>query len=48
MVITSPDAPIDVLISLTPMNIVQAAADLVWSPTNALAWPTRCACARAC
>jgi hypothetical protein len=31
-VITSPDAPIDVLISLTPMNIVKAAADLIWSP----------------
>lgn len=30
--ITSPDAPIDVLITLQPMNIVQAAADLVWSP----------------
>ena len=32
MVITSPDAPMDCLITLTPMNIVQAAADLVWSP----------------
>jgi predicted TIM-barrel fold metal-dependent hydrolase len=31
IVITSPDAPIDCLITLTPMNIVQAAADLVWS-----------------
>jgi predicted TIM-barrel fold metal-dependent hydrolase len=31
LVITAPDAPIDVLITLTPMNIVQAAADLVWS-----------------
>ncbi len=31
MVITSPDAPMDTLITLTPMNIVQAAADLVWS-----------------
>jgi predicted TIM-barrel fold metal-dependent hydrolase len=31
MVITAPDAPIDVLITLTPINIVQAAADLVWS-----------------
>ncbi|EID13482.1 amidohydrolase 2 [Mycobacterium xenopi RIVM700367] len=30
--ITSPDAPMDVLITLQPMNIVQAAADLVWSP----------------
>jgi predicted TIM-barrel fold metal-dependent hydrolase len=32
LVVTAPDAPIDVLITLTPMNIVQAAADLVWSP----------------
>jgi len=32
VVITSPDAPIDCLITLTPMNIVQAAADLIWSP----------------
>lgn len=32
LVITSDDAPIDVLITLTPINIVQAAADLVWSP----------------
>jgi predicted TIM-barrel fold metal-dependent hydrolase len=32
MVITAPDAPIDVLISLQPVNIVQAAADLLWSP----------------
>jgi tryptophan-rich sensory protein len=32
LVITAPDAPIDVLITLQPMNIVQAAADLVWSP----------------
>jgi predicted TIM-barrel fold metal-dependent hydrolase len=32
LVITADDAPIDVLITLTPMNIVQAAADLVWSP----------------
>ena len=30
--ITAPDAPIDCLITLTPINIVQAAADLVWSP----------------
>ena len=33
LVITSPDAPMDVLITLTPINIVQAAADLVWSQT---------------
>jgi predicted TIM-barrel fold metal-dependent hydrolase len=33
LVITAPDAPMDVLITLTPMNIVQAAADLVWSKT---------------
>jgi predicted TIM-barrel fold metal-dependent hydrolase len=32
LVITSPDAPIDCLITLTPINIVQAATDLVWSP----------------
>jgi predicted TIM-barrel fold metal-dependent hydrolase len=32
LVVTAPDAPMDVLITLTPMNIVQAAADLVWSP----------------
>ena len=30
--ITALDAPIDVLITLQPMNIVQAAADLLWSP----------------
>ena len=32
ILITSADAPIDVMISLQPINIVQAAADLVWSP----------------
>ena len=32
LVVTAPDAPIDVLISLQPVNIVQAAADLLWSP----------------
>jgi len=32
-VITCSDAPIDTLITLQPMNIVLAAADLVWSPT---------------
>ncbi|KAA0232878.1 MAG: hypothetical protein JJLCMIEE_03497 [Acidimicrobiales bacterium] len=32
LVITADDAPMDVLITLQPMNIVQAAADLVWSP----------------
>lgn len=31
-VITAMDAPIDTLITLQPMNIVQCAADLVWSP----------------
>jgi predicted TIM-barrel fold metal-dependent hydrolase len=31
LVMTSVDAPIDVLISLQPMNIVLAAADLLWS-----------------
>ncbi|MCB1284330.1 MAG: amidohydrolase, partial [Microthrixaceae bacterium] len=32
LVITAPDAPIDCLITLTPINIVQAATDLTWSP----------------
>ncbi|MEZ5143460.1 MAG: amidohydrolase family protein [Acidimicrobiales bacterium] len=32
VVVTSIEAPIDTLITLQPMNIVQAAADLVWSP----------------
>ncbi len=32
LVITAPDAPIDVTMALTPINIVQAAADLVFSP----------------
>ncbi len=32
LVITAPDAPIDVLLGLQPVNIVQAAADLLWSP----------------
>ena len=31
LAITSPDAPPDVMITLQPMNIVQAAADLLWS-----------------
>ncbi|MFA5884989.1 MAG: amidohydrolase family protein [Acidimicrobiia bacterium] len=31
MVITAADAPMDVLITLTPVNLVQAAADFVWS-----------------
>jgi predicted TIM-barrel fold metal-dependent hydrolase len=31
LTITSDDAPMDVMITLQPMNIVQAAADLVWS-----------------
>jgi hypothetical protein len=29
--ITAPDAPTDVMITRQPMNIVQAAADLLWS-----------------
>jgi predicted TIM-barrel fold metal-dependent hydrolase len=29
--VTAPDAPFDVILTLTPMNIVQAATDLVWS-----------------
>jgi hypothetical protein len=32
VVITAMDAPIDTMITLQPMNIVQCAADLVWSP----------------
>ena len=32
LAITAPDAPIDVLINLQPMNIVQAAADVLYSP----------------
>lgn len=31
-VITSIEAPIDTMITLQPMNLVQAAADLLWSP----------------
>lgn len=31
LAITAPDAPLDVMITLQPMNIVQAAADLLWS-----------------
>ena len=29
---TAPNAPVDVMITLQPMNICQAAADLLWSP----------------
>ena len=31
LAVTAPDAPMDVMITLQPMNIVQAAADLLWS-----------------
>ncbi len=31
LVVTAPDAPIDVMITLQPMNICSAAADLFWS-----------------
>ncbi|MCU1644377.1 MAG: amidohydrolase [Nocardia sp.] len=31
LVVTAPDAPIDVMITLQPMNVCQAAADLIWS-----------------
>ncbi|HMD92034.1 MAG TPA: hypothetical protein VKG80_05265 [Trebonia sp.] len=31
MVVSAADAPPDVMITLQPMNIVQAAADLLWS-----------------
>ena len=33
VVITSVDAPVDTMMTLQPMSIVQAAADLIWSPT---------------
>jgi predicted TIM-barrel fold metal-dependent hydrolase len=32
LVVTAQDAPIDVLITLQPVNILQCAADLMWSP----------------
>jgi predicted TIM-barrel fold metal-dependent hydrolase len=32
LVVTSVEAPIDVMISLQPINMVQAAMDLLWSP----------------
>src|SRR5947209_2116587 len=32
VVVTSIDAPVDTMITLQPLSIVQAAADLVWSP----------------
>jgi predicted TIM-barrel fold metal-dependent hydrolase len=32
LVVTADDAPIDVLMTLSPINIVQAATDVVWSP----------------
>jgi len=32
LVVTAEDAPMDVLIALQPMNLVQAAADLIFSP----------------
>jgi predicted TIM-barrel fold metal-dependent hydrolase len=31
LVVTAPDAPVDVMITLQPMNICTAAADLLWS-----------------
>ncbi len=31
LVVTAPDAPMDVMITLQPMNICQAASDLLWS-----------------
>ena len=34
LAITAPDAPMDVMITLQPMNIVQAAADLLWSSAD--------------
>ena len=32
LVVTAQNAPVDVMITLQPMNICQAAADLLWSP----------------
>lgn len=32
LVVTSVEAPVDTLITLQPINIVQAASDLIWSP----------------
>ncbi|MFN8034434.1 MAG: amidohydrolase family protein [Acidimicrobiia bacterium] len=32
LVVTAENAPVDVMITLQPMNICQAAADLLWSP----------------
>jgi predicted TIM-barrel fold metal-dependent hydrolase len=32
LVMTAADAPIDVLLALQPVNIIQASADLLWSP----------------
>jgi predicted TIM-barrel fold metal-dependent hydrolase len=32
VVVTSVEAPVDTLITLQPINIVQAAADIIWSP----------------
>jgi predicted TIM-barrel fold metal-dependent hydrolase len=31
LAVTAPDAPIDVMITLQPMNVCQAAADILWS-----------------
>jgi predicted TIM-barrel fold metal-dependent hydrolase len=31
LAVTAPDAPVDVMITLQPMNICQAAADILWS-----------------
>jgi hypothetical protein len=38
ILMTSIEAPIDVMISLQPINMVQAAADLVWSPILRHKW----------
>ncbi len=32
LIMTAPDAPIDAMITLQPINIIQAATDLLWSP----------------
>ena len=47
LAITAPDAPMDVMITLQPMNIVQAAADLLWSKPIKKYRTSRSRCRRA-
>ena len=44
--ITAPDAPVDVMITLQPMNICQAAADLLWSRVIKRSRPSGSPCPR--